>query len=48
MQSCKLENTFYKEMEPFEKEGFNWNVFAWRINGNLKKYCKGAHIMSNE
>ena len=35
-------------MDPFEKDGLHWNVFAWRINGNLKKYCKGAQIMSND
>ena len=36
----KLERTFYKELQPFYKEGMYWNAFIWRVNGNMKSMNK--------
>ena len=36
MTQTKLEKTFYKELDPFEKEGINWNAFVWRVNSNFR------------
>ena len=30
-----LENNFYKEMDPFNKEDISWNVIAWRTAKKL-------------
>jgi hypothetical protein len=35
IQHDNLENKFYKELDPFSKEGIMWNVFAWRVKANL-------------
>jgi hypothetical protein len=37
LQSQKLENTFYKELEPFKSEGINWNVFIWRLKTKISQ-----------
>jgi hypothetical protein len=46
MQQFKLDKSFYKELEPFEKEGINWNAFIWRRNENFrsKKYINQKFI----
>jgi len=35
IQVKKLQKTFYKELEPFQKEGINWNAFVWRVHADL-------------
>ena len=50
MTQTKLEKTFYKELEPFEKEGINWNAFVWRVNGKFRsqKYTNQKFIEDDQ